>query len=131
MEININKLIISKIIWLIIFLLITLHLKTDSDNFKNNKNYKKEDNNLYNNLIINNNEAYSDCQDFIKYRNMLPYISQNSDSYNIPLKKDDLFHARQIIISDARITPDYIKFIRSINEKEELKLEKNSKKKKL
>ena len=131
MEININKLIISKIICLIIFLLITLHLKTDSDNFKNNKNYKKEDNNLYNNLISNNNEAYSDCQDFIKYRNMLPYISQNSDSYNIPLKKDDLFHARQIIISDARITPDYIKFIRSINEKEELKLEKNSKKKEI
>ena len=56
---------------------------------------------------------------------MLPRLDKNFNSYNIPLKKDDLFYSRQIYISEAKITPDYIKFIRSINEKEEQKHKEN------
>ena len=40
-------------------------------------------------------------------------------------KKDEIFNSRQIYISDIRITPDYIRYLRPINETEELKYNKS------
>ena len=70
--------------------------------------------------IINNipNKLYNDS-DFDKYKIMLPHLTP--DLNEIPSTIKDIFNARQIYISDVRITPDYIKYIRPINETEELK----------
>ena len=57
-----------------------------------------------------------------KYQYMLPLLTPDLNS--IPKSIEEVFNARQIYISDVRITPDYIKYIRPINETEELKYKK-------
>ena len=53
----------------------------------------------------------------IDYRNMMPRLSPNKSAASI----DEIFNSRQIYITDAKITPEYIKYIRTINETEEEK----------
>ena len=53
---------------------------------------------------------------------MLPHLTP--DLKEISPTIEEVFNARQIYISDVRITPDYIKYIRPINETEELKYKK-------
>ena len=50
----------------------------------------------------------------IDYRNMMPRLSPNKSAASI----DEIFNSRQIYITDAKITPEYIKYIRTINETE-------------
>ena len=71
---------------------------------------------LYKNNIKNNNI------NALKYPNVIPRLSP--DSNDIPSSLEEIFNARQIYISDAKITPDYIKYIRPINETEEEKYKK-------
>lgn len=52
-----------------------------------------------------------------KYRNMLPSLS--SDGRKNPKYLEELFYTREIYINDAKITPEYIRYIRPINETEE------------
>ena len=54
----------------------------------------------------------------IDYRNMMPRLSPNK-SVESPESIDEIFNSRQIYITDAKITPEYIKYIRTINETEE------------
>ena len=79
-----------------------------------NKNYTK----VYNTKAIN----YSD---FSKYKNMFPHLTNDfNNTNNIPSSLEEIFNARQIYISDTKITPDYIRYIRPINETEEKKFQK-------
>ena len=52
-----------------------------------------------------------------KFQNMLPRLNHNFNG--IPSSINEIFNARQIYISDSRITPEYIKYIRPINEQKE------------
>ena len=59
-----------------------------------------------------------------KYQNMLPRLTPDEkvkQSYSI----QDIFNSRQLYITDAKITPQYIKYIRPLNKKEEKKYQKN------
>ena len=128
------KFIILKAICLVIISLIILSSAKQANYIKVKKDLKKKNNNsniLINNSFINNKNAYNDGPDFLKFQNMFPFLYKNYNSFNIPLKKEDLFTSRQIYISEARITPDYIKFIRSINETDKPELKKKLKKKEI
>ena len=73
-----------------------------------NKNYTK----VYNIKAINSS-------DFSKYKNMFPHLSNDfNNTNNIPSSIEEIFNARQIYISDTKITPDYIRYIRPINDTE-------------
>ena len=54
-----------------------------------------------------------------KYQNMLPHL--NYENNNIPSSIEDIFKARQLYISDVKITSDYIRYVRPINKIEEQK----------
>ena len=71
---------------------------------------------IYKNDIKNSNISV------LKYQHLLPRLSP--DSNDIPSSLEAIFNARQIYISDAKITPDYIRYIRPINETEEEKYKK-------
>ena len=86
---------------------------------------KKIINSINKNSIVKNKDTFNDEQNLIKYQNMFPLLYRNSNSHNILKKKDDLFNAREMYITGVRITTDYIKFIRSINEDEEQKPKNN------
>ena len=77
---------------------------------------------LNNDTIVYNNKSINDDANFSKYQKMLPHL--NPDSNDNPQSIKEIFNARQIYISDIRITSDYIKYIRPINETEELKYKK-------
>ena len=71
---------------------------------------------LYKNKIINGKI------NTLQYQNILPRLTP--DLKYIPSSLDEIFNARQIYISDARITRDYISYVRPINETEEEKYKK-------
>ena len=91
------KFIIFKSICLLITFLIILFLVLRKNDIKISKKYIKNENN-FNNTIAYNKEISNDDSDFFKFSNMLPRLDKNFNSYNIPLKKDDLFYSRQIYI---------------------------------
>ena len=80
------------------------------------------------NIYISNNSsiAYNNntinAPEFSKYKNMLPKLSP--DLNQCPSSIEEIFNARQIYISDSKITKDYISYIRYINETEEEKYKK-------
>ena len=80
------------------------------------------------NISINNltyffsYEKIKDEQDFSIYKGMLPYLTPQL-IYNFQ-NKEEVFKASQIYILDVRITQDYIRYIRPINETEEKKYKK-------
>jgi hypothetical protein len=55
---------------------------------------------------------------------MLPHLKNDFNETNIPSSLEEIFNAREIYISDARITPDYIRYLRPINETDEEKYKK-------
>ena len=75
-------------------------------------------------MNINDNKIKISLRGFNQYKNFLPYL--NLDSNSFPLNKEELFNAKQLYISDVRITPEYIRFIRPINESEEQIYKSNS-----
>jgi len=71
-----------------------------------------------NNSSIVYNDKNVDDPEFVKYQNMLPHLTSD---FNTNSSIQEIFNARQLYISDAKITPDYIKYIRLINETKEEK----------
>ena len=102
--------IILMIILLLLFLFFIIKISKIFDSNGNNKTF------LYKNVIKNNNN------NTLKYQYILPHLSP--DSNDIPSSLEEIFNARQIYISDAKITRDYIRYIRPINETEEEKYKK-------
>ena len=89
--------------------------------FGNNikKNSKQKNFITNNNTNLSNNKNITSFAEFSKFQNMIPHLTHDLNDY--PLEIRDIFNARQLYISDIRITPEYIKFIRPINQKEEQK----------
>ena len=105
---------------ILIIIIFASHLIKKSNPFpKNiyilNKSYSK----VYNEKAIINS-------DFSKYKNMIPHLMHDfkNNINNIPSSLEEIFNAREIYISDARITHDYIRYIRPINEIDEEKYKK-------
>ena len=110
---------ISIIILFFIILIIYKKIKKNTINYYYSDTYIKsifaQFKPIYNNNIKTNT-------DLSKYENMLPRLTPE---LNIrPSSLVQIFNARQIYISDVKITPEYIKFIRPINETEEEKYKK-------
>ena len=115
-----KKFIMISSIIIIIFIIILKFYYLKKPNIINN--------NINNNVLKNNyKKVYSDKSikdsDFYKYEKIMPHLT--NDSNDIPSSIEDIFNARQIYISDAKITPEYIKYIRPINETEEEKYKKS------
>ena len=70
-----------------------------------------------NKIIRENNETIE-----LMFKDMLPNLTP--DFTTPPQKLEEIFNARQIYISDVKITHDYIKYIRPFNEEEEKKFKK-------
>ena len=118
---------------IIMFILYCIKKPTD---INDNNEDKYKDNNMDHNkkyiiknssIVYNNNTTknYPELELF-KYQNMLPHLTPD---LNINSSIEEIFNARQIYISDVRITPEYIKYIRPINETEEKKYKKRYSKK--
>ena len=106
------------ILFLLFILIINIIIKKKKNETKDiikSDNFFDKYNVIYNKFKINET-------DIIKYKNMLPKLSADE---NAPIPSiDEIFNERQLFISDARITPEYIRFIRPINETEEEKYKK-------
>ena len=113
---------------IIMFILYCIKKPTD---INDNNEDKYKDNNMDHNkkyiiknssIVYNNNTTknYPGLELF-KYQNMLPHLTPD---LNIDSSIEEIFNAREIYISDVRITPEYIKYIRPINETEEKKYKK-------
>ena len=74
-----------------------------------------------NSSIVYNNSTIKDPA-LSKYKKMLPHLSPDLNIY--PNSIEEIFNARQIYISDSKISTEYIKFLRPINETEEEKSQK-------
>ena len=111
---------------LLIIILILFIIKgiNNSKIFKNNI--------IYNSNIKINNSIYIENDykkvyningksdpNFSKYKNMLPRLSP--DFNTDPSSIEEIFNAREIYISDAKINSEYLKYLRPINETEEEK----------
>ena len=111
---------------LLIIILILFIIKgiNNSKIFKNNI--------IYNSNIKINNSIYIEndykkvyningksVPNFSKYKNMLPRLSP--DFNTDPSSIEEIFNAREIYISDAKINSEYLKYLRPINETEEEK----------
>ena len=120
--INKNKLISILIIIFIIltFIIIFIYYKKRKKNiiyYHYNDNEIRKMFNQFKTVYANNINMNN--TDFLKYRNMIPRLTNDFNSP--PPSIQEIFNARQIFISDTRITPEYIKAIRPINETEEQK----------
>ena len=116
----IKKYSITIIIFLIILLIIFLLKKLLT--FKTSKIKPNEIIEFINTTNITNNtitKKVTNDPEFYKYQNMMPHLTP--DLSVKPSSLEEIFNARQIYISDVRITPEYIKYIRPINETEEEK----------
>ena len=77
---------------------------------------------ISNKIILYKNKIINSKINTLQYQNILPRLTL--DLKDIPSSLDEIFNARQIYISDARITRDYISYVRPINETEEEKYKK-------
>ena len=125
---------ICKYIYFSLFSLLTIILTflfikriNYSIKIKNNTTY-------YNNIKINNsiyidnnyqkvyNTNGKSDPNYSKFKNMLPRLSPDFNTE--PSSIEEIFNAREIYISDAKINSEYIRYIRPINETEEEKYNK-------
>ena len=124
---NIKKLIFVLSVVIIIFITLILIVikykngknKTNNTNYLYNKNEIKKifaQFKIYYNTNIKNNIEFS------KYKNMFPRLTPDINEF--PPSLEEIFNARQIYIPDVRLTQEYLKFIRPINETEEEKYNK-------
>ena len=100
--------IIALLIIIIFLILIIILRKLKKEKVKNENN----------NIVLRN---YNNTLEII-FKNMFPRLT--SDFTVPPPKVEELFNARQIYISDTKITPEYLKYIRPYNEKGEEKFKK-------
>ena len=117
---NIFVAIALTIIFLLVISMLYFNKKQSKINdYDNNIN----PNNIYiinNSSIVYNDKNIKDSE-FSKYQNMLPHLTPD---LKINSSIEEIFNARQIYISDVKITPEYIKYIRPIDETEEEKYKK-------
>ena len=122
-EINRKKIIITLFFITIIFLIIILLIYIPKRSKKSTDDFSSS-NNIYiinNDSVVYNTKTIKDSN-FFKYQQMLPHLSPD---LNINISSiDEIFKSRQLYISDAKITPEYIKYLRPINETEEEKYKK-------
>ena len=109
---------------IIIIILIILYYILNSNNLKNNtkKDVKQKYFILNENSILYNNKTKNEDKEFLKYQSILPHLTPYFN--DTILSMEEIFKSRQIYISDARITPEFIRYIRPINETEEEKYKK-------
>jgi len=72
------------------------------------------------NTLKENNNISTDLSkesEFSKFKIMLPSLTPDFKLF--PSSINEIFNAKQIYISDIRITPEYIRFLRPINETQE------------
>ena len=107
---NLILILISLLLLPIIFLSIKLlkYLK-----YQKNKNKPK--------FFVYNTDTIKDAN-FSIYKDMLPHLKPNSN--DIPKSIPEIFNAREIYISDVKITNDYIRYLRPIDEEYEKQYQK-------
>ena len=89
------------------------------DDYGNFQNYYGKKKNFSKNCTI---KLKTDIPELNRFQNMLPHLNDNlNDS---PSSLREIFNARQLYISDIRITQEFIRYIRPINDKEEQKYKK-------
>ena len=112
------------IVILIIVISLLFYLIKRPNNINDINRHKIYSNSIYikNNYSIVYNNKTIDDPDFKKYQKMLPLL--NIDLNITTTSVEDIFNSRQIYISDVRITPEYIRYLRPINEIEEQKYNK-------
>ena len=117
-KVSINIFIALKFFFIIFILLILIYL-SEIYTFKNiNKNFLKSNDIISNKYTMNsNNKTIKDVPEFSKFQNMLPRLTP--DFKIIPSSIKEIFDARQIYISDIKITNEFIRYIRPVNETEE------------
>lgn len=113
-------------IMLLIILLLIMFLILDSNNNRiiNIKYFKRNYLDLINLTSVNNKITINNDLDFSKFKKFLPHLSPDLNA--VPKNKEELFNARQIYISDAKITPEYIRYIRPIDENDEKRYKNQS-----
>ena len=129
----INLFLTLLIIFLIILSLIFYFIKVSNNSSKYNfhlrkineiKNIIMKSNSYFyiinNDSIVYNNKSKDDPE-FVKYQHMLPHLTPD---FKTNSSIEEIFNARQLYISDVKITPEYIRYIRPINETEEEKYHK-------
>ena len=92
------------------------HRKNNVNNYYNNNNEIKK---MFEQFKIVYNINNNNSKDFSKYQNMLPRLTP--DINELPPSIKEIFNARQIYIPSVKITSDYLKYLRPINETEEEK----------
>ena len=110
---------ISLIILIFIILIISKIITKKTINYDYNDAYIKSMFTQFKPIYNNNIKSNTDLS---KYKNMLPSLTSELNTESLSI--EEIFNARQIYISDIKITPEYIKFIRPINETEEEKYQK-------
>ena len=124
--------IIISILLLIILIslikIITKPKKNQNQSFIRKENIQNVNNSTYNN-IYNINNAYNNknTDETIepidsRFIDMLPRLFP--DVTKKPSSLKEIFNARQLYIPDTRITPEYIRYVRPVNETEVIKYQK-------
>ena len=111
---------------LVIIILLVFYFNKDSKSVNETKtplsNINFESFYIQNNYSSIYQNKTIDDPDFTKFQKMLPYLTPDLNSYSSSM--GEIFNSRQIYISDVKITPEYLRFVRPINETEEQKYNK-------
>ena len=112
---------ITIIIIFILVIILTIKYKHRKNNVNNYYNYNNnnEIKKMFEQFKIVYNINNNNSKDFSKYQNMLPRLTP--DINESPPSIKEIFNARQIYIPSVKITSDYLKYLRPINETEEEK----------
>ena len=112
---------ITIIIIFILVIILTIKYKHRKNNVNNYYNYNNnnEIKKMFEQFKIVYNINNNNSKDFSKYQNMLPRLTP--DINELPPSIKEIFNARQIYIPSVKITSDYLKYLRPINETEEEK----------
>ena len=112
---------ITIIIIFIFVIILTIKYKHRKNNVNNYYNYNNnnEIKKMFEQFKIVYNINNNNSKDFSKYQNMLPRLTP--DINELPPSIKEIFNARQIYIPSVKITSDYLKYLRPINETEEEK----------
>ena len=112
-----------KLIFLIVLLILNLFISDEKYLSKNeNQLQLLKVNDFHNFSYINKKGILNYYSNFSKFENMFPRTTANSNKPTLNL--NEIFNSRELYISDVKITPEYIKFIRPLNETEEAEFSK-------
>lgn len=107
-----------KLIFLIVIFLLNLFIPDAKYLSKNKITLPSSNDTDHHNPSHNNKiDIIKFDSNFSLFEKMLPRLTINSN--NPPLNLNEIFNSRELYISNVKITPEYIKFIRPLNETEE------------